>query len=1186
MKKITPIISKKRYFPKNWVACFTLLIALMSLSGSAQTVNLGSGTDVSDDASGYDLGPVSSYYMWMRYQVVYTAAEITAAGGAAGIVNQFGWNASEAASVVLPNYKIRMALTTATNSEDHNTTALTEVYSGNFTSVAGYNMFTLTTPFVWDGVSNILVDVCYGAAEYEEPYGQVYVYGTADNSSRFIRSDEDPLCNEETDIINAFKPQARFVLAPATACFQPSVITPSAVTSNSATISWSVPVGAAPTGYEYAISTVNTAPAGAGTPTTALTFNTPATLTPVTTYYVFVRTQCSSGFSPWASASFTTACVTPTLTFTPPAAICGQGTAQLVADSPGFVSWYTAAQGGVPVANGETFTTPLLTQTTNYYVQASANGPQNVGPVYSGSEANEDNTGGHGIAFTTTEAGTIIYSADIPFTGTGTFTVALWDEDENQVATVTTGQVTGQGTTAVTVPLNLTVAQPGDYYLILTAVTGTINDLGYIEDTDFPYETADGSFSITDGYWYGEAIENLYFFNLSVSDNSCVSARQLVTVTVNPATPVTVTAADPIICAGESVLLTAASTNSAYAYSWSPGNATGATLTVSPATTTTYTVTATAAGCTAVSTVTVTVSALPAALTASNDVALCENAAAVALTATGGVTNNVILSESFNGATNNWTTVNNSTGEDVAGSTAWTLRPDGYDYAGSVFHSSDNSQFYLTNGDAGGADSNTSTILRSPSFSTVGYTTASVAFDHFFLEFSQGDSTGRVEASVNGTAWTTLQTYDLNDPEDIIFTSASVPLTAAFLNQPTVYIRFKYDGEYRYLWAIDAVVVSGTQVPAITWAPVTGLYTDAEATTAYTGGVAVTVYTKPAATTTYTATATNAGGCTITDTVVVTVTSTPAPSAAAMANFCGSATVAGLTTTSGTNIQWYAAATGGTALAPATALTTATTYYASQTVNGCESLRTPVAVTITNTVADDPADVTACNSYVLPALTNGAYYTAANGGGTLLTAGTAINATATIYVYAQSGTTPNCTAEHSFVVTVNSAAPLQGVSPQTITVEAGGAATIEDIVVTATGDVHWYATESDAIAGVPLPAGTPLVDGATYYGTQTIGDCTSATTLAVTVDVVLGNNHFDMASFNYYPNPVKDVLNISYTSDITSIHMFNMLGQQVLSQKPGATEAAIDMSGLAEGAYVMKVVAGNAVKTIKIMKKQ
>jgi hypothetical protein len=57
-------------------------------------------------------------------------------------------------------------------------------------------------------------------------------------------------------------------------------------------------------------------------------------------------------------------------------------------------------------------------------------------------------------------------------------------------------------------------------------------------------------------------------------------------------------------------------------------------------------------------------------------------------------------------------------------------------------------------------------------------------------------------------------------------------------------------------------------------------------------------------------------------------------------------TVVGLTTTSGSNIKWYAASTGGSALATSTVLVNGTTYYASQTVNGVESA-TRLAVTAT-----------------------------------------------------------------------------------------------------------------------------------------------------------------------------------------------------------------------------------------------
>ena len=61
-------------------------------------------------------------------------------------------------------------------------------------------------------------------------------------------------------------------------------------------------------------------------------------------------------------------------------------------------------------------------------------------------------------------------------------------------------------------------------------------------------------------------------------------------------------------------------------------------------------------------------------------------------------------------------------------------------------------------------------------------------------------------------------------------------------------------------------------------------------------------------------------------------------------------TVANLVAT-GSNIKWYAAATGGTALATTTALVNGTTYYASQTVNGVEST---ARLAVTATVNPQP----------------------------------------------------------------------------------------------------------------------------------------------------------------------------------------------------------------------------------------
>jgi len=89
----------------------------------------------------------------------------------------------------------------------------------------------------------------------------------------------------------------------------------------------------------------------------------------------------------------------------------------------------------------------------------------------------------------------------------------------------------------------------------------------------------------------------------------------------------------------------------------------------------------------------------------------------------------------------------------------------------------------------------------------------------------------------------------------------------------------------------------------------------------------------------------NVGQCASITTLVITVNPIAnAPTGIASQRLCSGSIVANLTVT-GTGIKWYATTTGGTALASTTALVNGTTYYASQTVNGCEST-TRLAVTV------------------------------------------------------------------------------------------------------------------------------------------------------------------------------------------------------------------------------------------------
>jgi gliding motility-associated-like protein len=77
----------------------------------------------------------------------------------------------------------------------------------------------------------------------------------------------------------------------------------------------------------------------------------------------------------------------------------------------------------------------------------------------------------------------------------------------------------------------------------------------------------------------------------------------------------------------------------------------------------------------------------------------------------------------------------------------------------------------------------------------------------------------------------------------------------------------------------------------------------------------------------------------------------------------------------GQNIKWYDAPTNGNLLPNTTALVNGTTYYTSQTINGCESNRVPVSVQILNTPAQTGnANQSFCstqNATVADIITNG-----------------------------------------------------------------------------------------------------------------------------------------------------------------------------------------------------------------------
>jgi len=85
-------------------------------------------------------------------------------------------------------------------------------------------------------------------------------------------------------------------------------------------------------------------------------------------------------------------------------------------------------------------------------------------------------------------------------------------------------------------------------------------------------------------------------------------------------------------------------------------------------------------------------------------------------------------------------------------------------------------------------------------------------------------------------------------------------------------------------------------------------------------------------------------------------------------------------------------------------------------------------------------------------------------------------------------------------------------------------------------------------------------------------------------DYFLGVDDFSADVFSVYPNPVRDVLNISSKAAVDSITVYDILGKVVLQAQPNAISPSINMGALASGAYLVNVTIGNASKTIKVIK--
>jgi hypothetical protein len=913
------------------------------------------------------------------------------------------------------------------------------------------------------------------------------------------------------------------------------------------------------------------------------------------------------------------------------------------------INWYAAAAGGAPVATGNTFTTPSISATTTYYVAAEVSTPPAANTLGAGA-TNSTTAGQSFFPGSWGGAKTqyIIRASELiaaGFSGTSNFTSLGFEPTTSGQAyqgftvqlantTVTTAPTTtfinsglvqvyaGTGTNGEFRPLANTVNTlafgtgagsssvfnwDGSSNILVTiswssvpSATTSSNSSLKVDDVGFVASAYRQRDSVTPAAMLAETdVSGTTNFRPKFIINGqsiCSSPRVPVVATVTTAPALTLSGNPAAVCGGvatTAVTITAGASDYD-TYVWSPstgvsGNAgSGWTFTSSATTAYTLTATNTTSGCSNTATVNVTVNTTPPAITVTPDAPSVCAGSVQQLTVSGVPTSPTVVSGT--GAATSGTNATNAT-----------LGPNPFQayYGGTkqqwIYTAAEltalgfipNTQISAIKLDLATANTTyalNNLVVKMKNSATASFATATA--------WEAGMTT--VKAAANYTPVVGLNNFVLDAPftwngtDNLIIemnysnnNSGNSTTYNTAKHSPTTFVStIFYRADNVTGTAIDAFVGTSSFTyssrndvtfeiiaPAITWTSTgTGdLFTDAAGTIPYVAGSAAgRIYVKPVGNTTYTATAT-IGTCSSTDSTLVTVTPTVTPNFAEIGTICQSSTAPTLATTSPNGIT-------GT-WSPATVNMSANgSYVFTPTAGQCATTQTLNVVITPQTVPNFAPIADICQGSTAPTLAT----TSPNGVTGTWSPATISNTASGTYVFTPA--VGQCATTQTLNVTVTVTPAPTATSPQ----DFPAGATLADLVVNGTG-IIWY--DSSTLGNV-LPATTPIVSGTTYYASQTVGGCESVQRVAIQAGTALKVDGFDNANFKYYPNPVNNILTVSYSEAITGLKLYNMVGQQLITKSVNANETQIDMSHLPAGSYLLEVSSGNKSKMVKLLKNQ
>lgn len=550
------------------VACLAATVGISADNLVGGTVAVGTNTN---NTSAQGITPYSSNYEGSREQYLFRASELQALNLRAGNITALSFSVTALGSGAFTqnNFTIKLAHTT--------TSVMTSAYAspaGSYTTVygpvsqglpnLGINTFNFSTPFNWDGVSNILVDICH-----DNDINSTCVDCYSSNSTvAFTATSFNSIWGSYDDNVQSCGVQASNTIS--NFVRRPNIIFNGQVVNTGTNISWMINPGA------IASNTATITPSSTGVQT-----------------YSITATNAITGCSNMATTNFTVN-ATPSLTVaSSSSSLCAGSSVTLTASGASSYSWMPA--GG---ASSVTVVSPAA---TTVYTLTGSN------PGCSDTKTISLNVTPTPTVTATASSSVICAGATVSLTASGA-TSYSWMPGGSASATIAASPTvsatyTVSGTTAgcsqtrtLSVTVNnvptLTVTASPTGALCTTGATATLTASG----TSTAYVWSSGANTASTSVAPGTTT----VYTVS-GTNSCGTATAATTVSVAVTPTIAAVASQSIICANNSAVLSASATPGV-SYAWNTGASTMS-ISVSPSVTTTYTVTGTNACGTATATV-------------------------------------------------------------------------------------------------------------------------------------------------------------------------------------------------------------------------------------------------------------------------------------------------------------------------------------------------------------------------------------------------------------------------------------------------------------------------------------------------------------------------------------------------------------------------------------------------------